>query len=96
MPKKTQHEIPTEDEIMRQNNVPVEMAARYIGWSTPTLYYALQDQRAPFGVAVKSPKGVESVPGADRPKGHCYILGNSCGRTEPLQQYHRNKDKPID
>lgn len=42
---------------MRQNNVPVEMAARYIGWSTPTLYYALQDQRAPFGVAVKSPKG---------------------------------------
>lgn len=57
MPKKTQHEIPTEDEIMRQNNVPVEMAARYIGWSTPTLYYALQDQRAPFGVAVKSPKG---------------------------------------
>lgn len=57
MPKKAQHQIPTEDEIMRQNNVPVEMAARYIGWSTPTLYYALQDQRAPFGVAVKSPKG---------------------------------------
>lgn len=42
---------------MRQNNVPVEMAARYIGWSTPTLYYALQDQRAPFGMAVKSPNG---------------------------------------
>lgn len=57
MPKRVQHMIPTEDEILRQNNVPVEMAARFIGWSTPTLYYALQDQRAPFGVAVKSPKG---------------------------------------
>lgn len=57
MPRKASYPVPTEEEIMAQNNVPVEMAARYIGWSTPTLYYALQDQRAPFGVAVKSPKG---------------------------------------
>lgn len=57
MPKRATYIIPTEEEILRQNNVPVEMAARFIGWSTPTLYYALQDQRAPFGVAVKSPKG---------------------------------------
>lgn len=57
MPRRVQHRIPTEEEILHQNNVPVEMAARFIGWSTPTLYYALQDQRAPFGVAVQSPKG---------------------------------------
>lgn len=57
MPRKAHYIVPTDEEILAQNNVPVEMAARYIGWSTPTLYYALQDQRAPFGVAVKSPKG---------------------------------------
>lgn len=57
MPKKANYPVPTEDEILRQDNVPVEMAARFIGWSTPTLYYALQDERAPFGMAVKSPKG---------------------------------------
>lgn len=57
MPKKANYPVPTEDEILCQNNVPVEMAARFIGWSSPTLYYALQDERAPFGIAVKSPKG---------------------------------------
>lgn len=57
MPRKAHYAVPTEEEILQQTNVPVEMAARFIGWSTPTLYYALQDQRAPFGVAVKSPKG---------------------------------------
>lgn len=57
MARRANYAVPTDEEILAQNNVPVEMAARYIGWSTPTLYYALQDQRAPFGVAVKSPKG---------------------------------------
>ena len=57
MPRRATHNIPGEDEILEQNNVPVEMAARYIGWSTTTLYYALQEQRAPFGCAVKSPNG---------------------------------------
>lgn len=57
MPRKAQYNIPTDDEILSQNNVPVEMACRYIGWSSPTLYYALQEQRAPFGMAVKSPNG---------------------------------------
>ena len=57
MPRKTSYKVPEDEEILRQDNVPVEMAARYIGWSSTTLYYALQEQRAPFGVAVKSPKG---------------------------------------
>uniref|UniRef100_A0AAU8B8P2 Transposase n=1 Tax=Dulem virus 33 TaxID=3145751 RepID=A0AAU8B8P2_9CAUD len=57
MPRKAHYKVPTEEEILAQNNVPVEMACRFIGWSSPTLYYALQDQRAPFGMAVKSPKG---------------------------------------
>ena len=57
MPRKAIHKVPEDEEILRQDNVPVEMASRYIGWSSTTLYYALQEQRAPFGVAVKSPKG---------------------------------------
>ncbi len=57
MPRKATYYVPEDEEILRQDNVPVEMAARYIGWSSTTLYYALQEQRAPFGVAVKSPKG---------------------------------------
>jgi hypothetical protein len=57
MPRKASYKVPEDEEILRQDNVPVEMAARYIGWSSTTLYYALQEQRAPFGVAVKSPKG---------------------------------------
>lgn len=57
MPRKVIHNVPEDEEILRQDNVPVEMASRYIGWSSTTLYYALQEQRAPFGVAVKSPKG---------------------------------------
>lgn len=49
--------IPTDEEILSYPNVPVDVACRYLGTSSPTLYYALQDERAPFGFAVKSPKG---------------------------------------
>ena len=65
MPRKTTVPPPGDDEIMSHSNVPVDLAARYIGWSSTTIYYALQDQRAPFGFAVKSPKGggrITSVP----------------------------------
>ena len=41
---------------MAQRNVPVDMAARYLGMSTATLYEALQDERAPFGFAVHKEK----------------------------------------
>lgn len=57
MPRKSNAAPPTDEEILAHTNVPVDLAARYIGWSTTTIYYALQDQRAPFGMAVKSPKG---------------------------------------
>lgn len=49
MAKRAIREPPNDEAILAYNNVPVDVAARYIGWSTPTLYYALQDGRAPFG-----------------------------------------------
>lgn len=57
MPRKRTTPAPADEEILRYDNVPVDVAARYIGWSSATIYYALQDERAPFGMAVKSPKG---------------------------------------
>lgn len=51
-PKGSGYTVPSDEEIMEQNNVPVEMAARYLGSSTATLYEALQDERVPFGWAV--------------------------------------------
>lgn len=44
---------PSEEEIRSCDNVPVTLAAKYIGWSAPTLYRALQEGRAPFGFAVE-------------------------------------------
>lgn len=55
---------PTDDEIMSYTNVPVSVAAKYIGWSSPTLYRALQrdeeDERSriPFGFAARTHSGV--------------------------------------
>ncbi len=43
-----------EKEILSHSNVPVYLAAQFIGWSTPTLYRALQEQRAPFGFGVQN------------------------------------------
>ena len=42
----------SKEEISNYDNVPVALAAKYIGWSSPTLYRALQEGRAPFGFAV--------------------------------------------
>lgn len=56
MPKRPNHTPPTDEEILSQNNVPVEIAAKYIGWSTATIYYALQEERAPFGFAAQNPE----------------------------------------
>lgn len=44
---------PTDEEILAQDNVPVEMAARYLGSGSNTLYEALQEERVPFGWAVR-------------------------------------------
>lgn len=52
-PKTRNLPVPTDEEILSMDNVPVEVAARYIGSSTATLYEALQDERTPFGWAVQ-------------------------------------------
>lgn len=52
MKNKCQSSI-TEEAILAYDNVPVDVAANFIGWSTSTLYYALQEERAPFGFAVR-------------------------------------------
>nr|DAE41147.1 MAG TPA: Pyocin activator protein PrtN [Caudoviricetes sp.] len=43
----------TDEDILALDNVPVSLAARYLGSSTATLYEALQDERVPFGWAVQ-------------------------------------------
>ena len=54
MPKRVQIKPPTDEEIMQYSNVPYTLAAKYIGWSDLTVRYALQQGRAPFGVAVQN------------------------------------------
>lgn len=54
MPRKMTAQTPTDEEIMAYNNVPVEVAAKYIGWSSCTLTWALQQERAPFGMAAQT------------------------------------------
>ena len=48
----------TEDEILAsakgKNTVNAALAAEAIGWSTPTLYAALQSGRVPFGLATQN------------------------------------------
>ena len=52
--KKATKQPLTDEEIMAYDNVPIDVAARYIGWSSPTIYRALREERAPFGFAVCS------------------------------------------
>lgn len=46
---------PPDEEILSYNNVPCALAAKYIGWSDVTIRYALQQERAPFGMATQNP-----------------------------------------
>lgn len=50
----------TDDDIAVYDNVPVEVAAKYLGNSTSTIYYALQDGTAPYGYATRVPDPDES------------------------------------
>lgn len=55
MPKKNNDasEIPAlEREIWSKKNVPVALAAQYLGMSSDTIYAGLQDERMPFGFGV--------------------------------------------
>ena len=42
--KKTAKRPLTDEEIMAYDNVPIDVAARYIGWSSPTIYRALREE----------------------------------------------------
>lgn len=53
--RRIQSNIPTDDEIWGYNNVPYGIAARYLGWSDITVRRALQQERAPFGIAAQNP-----------------------------------------
>ena len=55
MPKKNNDasEIPAlEMEIWSKKNVPVALAAQYLGMSSDTIYAGLQEERMPFGFGV--------------------------------------------
>lgn len=54
MPRISTSTTPTEQDILGYNNVPLEVAAKYIGWSSSTITKALIQERAPFGVAVQT------------------------------------------
>ena len=43
----------TDADILAYDNVPVPIAAQYIGWNANKLYYALQDRQVPFGFVVE-------------------------------------------
>lgn len=51
MAKRTSPSTPTDEEILSYDSVPVDIAAKYIGWSSCNVCYALQQDRAPFGTA---------------------------------------------
>ena len=54
MSRKTTAQTPTDQDILGYNNVPVEVAAKYIGWSSCNVCYALQQERAPYGTAART------------------------------------------
>lgn len=45
--------VPTDEEILQYENVPVDVAARYLDWPEQTVRLALREGRAPFGIAVR-------------------------------------------
>ena len=47
--KNRERALITDADILAYDNVPVPIAAQYIGWNANKLYYALQDHQVPFG-----------------------------------------------
>ena len=45
--------VPTDEEILAYDNVPVAVAARYLDWPENTVRLALREGRASFGIAVR-------------------------------------------
>ena len=54
MPRIPDIDTPTERDILSYNNVPVEVAAKFIGWSSCNVAKALIQERAPFGMAAQT------------------------------------------
>ena len=54
MARKMTAQTPTDEDILAYNNVPVDVAAKYIGWSSCNVNRALQQERAPFGMAAQT------------------------------------------
>lgn len=51
MPRRSNAPRPSDEEIMKYDNVPIPLAASYLGTSSPTMMRALQQGRTPFGWA---------------------------------------------
>lgn len=56
MPKRCSAVPPSDKEILGYSNVPVTVAAKYVGSSSTTIMWALQEERAPYGYATQNPK----------------------------------------
>lgn len=56
MAKLANNRTPSDADIKQYCNVPVDVAARYIGWSSVTITNALKQERAPFGFASQNPE----------------------------------------
>lgn len=59
MPKRVTinvNDVPTEADIRYYQNVPVDVAAKFLGSSPTTIKNALKEGRAPFGFAAKNPE----------------------------------------
>ena len=50
---KPREAAPGDEVILAYDNVPVDVAARYLDWPEQTVRLALREGRAPFGTAVR-------------------------------------------
>jgi hypothetical protein len=48
---------PTDEQILAMDNVPVRLAAKYLGLSLTSTYYGLQQHVFPFGTGIQNPGG---------------------------------------
>ena len=44
---------PADEDILAYDNVPVDIAARYLDWTEQNVRLALREGRAPFGIAIR-------------------------------------------
>ena len=56
-PRTREPAVPTDEEILSLDNVPVDITARYLGWTEQNVRLALREARAPFGIAIPGNKG---------------------------------------